>query len=59
MLLNAFALLRRKQLFKRLCHGLVVHFVTVNEELLVDDKMTPLCPKKYVSHALYQTLQKK
>ena len=41
MLLNAFALLRRKQLFKRLCHGLVVHFVTVNEESLVDDKMTP------------------
>ena len=40
MLLNAFALLRSKQLFKRLCHDRVVHFVTVNEESLVDDKMT-------------------
>ena len=41
MLLNAFALLRSKQLFKRLCHGPVVHSVTVNEELLVNDKMIP------------------
>ena len=41
MLLNAFALLRSEQLFKSLCHCRVVHFVTVNEELLVNDKMTP------------------
>ena len=31
---------------KGLCHGRVVHFVTVNEELLVNNKMDTLIPKK-------------